>query len=155
VVVTIVVITEAWVSSMKNLFFACGLVALSAVGAQADTAYSCVLNQAKMAPAGKYGLIIVIDAKTGKAEARNGVVKQDERQKAPSTPDVRRGSDGTLCFTWTDEDVRFDSYSTDLDWRVTIGADGALDATLSPVSYPPSWHYKGTCEIEHGRFTIS
>lgn len=140
---------------MKRFFYACGLVALSAVGAQADTGYSCVFKMADMAPAGKYDLIIVVDGKTGKAEALNAFAKNDDRHKTSPPITIKRGSDGAMIFSWTDEDVRFNSYSSDLAWRVVIEANGAVDATISPISYPPSLHYKGTCEIEQGKFKIS
>lgn len=143
---------------MKNFLFAFGLVAVAATGAEADTAYACVFNKAKMAEPGKYNLVILVDSQTGKASANDGLANNDHnkaRHKTPAAVDVKRQSNGSQIFTWTEEDVRFDSYASDISWRVRIEKDGAVDATYSVISYPPAQHYTGTCKIDKGEFSFS
>lgn len=143
---------------MKNFLFAFGLLAASAAGAQADTAYSCLFNMARQTGSGTYNLIVLVDSQTGKATVADGLANNDQnhsRHKTPPEVQLKRQANGSQIFSWTEEDVRFGSYSSDISWRARIEADGAIDATYSVISYPPPRHYTGTCKIEKGEFELS
>lgn len=143
---------------MRNYLFVCGLLALAATGARADTAYSCLFDMAKQTGSGTYNLIVLVDSQTGKATVADGLANNDQnnsRHKALPTVAMKRQPGGSQIFSWTEEDVRFGSYSSDVSWRVRIEADGAVDATYSVISYPPPRHYTGTCKIEKGEFSLT
>jgi len=135
----------------------CLLLAFVASGAEARTQYACVYTQSNKAPTGNANLFIVVDEKTGEIGTWDGFSNGNDnnpyRNGQPPVK-VKRRADGSQVFTWESPDVRLDSYSTDIDFRVVIDAAGALDLTATFVAYPPAWHVTGVCEITKGNYQM-
>lgn len=118
--------------------------------ATAATVYMCKFERTAGAPQpGKYSMIIAYDEASDSALAMDAWTKHDKRKEGPFEARVVRQSDHVVRLSWTVADVRFESYSSDLDFTVFLDTQSnRVDATISPVSYPPPLHFVGACTTE-------
>jgi len=115
---------------------------------QAFTKFVCDYNYSGKRDSDKHDLLILYDNASNEALGKDSFSFDKTRNPDPVEITVKRHSASELRLVWSVPDVRFKSYSTDLDYLATINpATGALDITITPVAYPPPWHFTGTCAI--------
>jgi len=134
--------------SFLGIGFVAALGCFLAQPGQAFTLFTCDYNYSGKSKPDAHDLYVLYDSAANEALGKDGYSYDKSRNPDPVEITVKRHSASELRLVWTVPDVRFDSYSTDLDYLATINpTTGALDITITPVAYPRPWHFTGTCTM--------
>ena len=133
-----------------RIFLGLGFAAFLAMPAAADILYKCKLGGIDEPSDPKsYALFIQYDGTSDQAQTWDAFSYEKGRDRDPGMAKVKHRSDGTLFLTWQQLDVRKESATSDISYRVALSpADGAVDFEAVPTAYPSSWHYTGHCITE-------
>lgn len=124
-------------------------VSLVCGSASADTLYTCNYQDSRPKEADKFDLFIQFDPKTESATAMDAIAYDKVRHPDLVPTKVTPQGGGVYMLTWTINDVRKQSASSDLSYVAFLDTKAnTVDITISPISYPKNWRYLATCATE-------
>lgn len=136
---------------MHKLIIGTSLALVLACGpAAADTLYKCnyATSRTTKEP-GKYDLFVQYDGRSDRAMAMDAFAYDKVRHPDLVPVRVRSLGGGEFRLQWEVDDVRKGSYSSDVSYIARLDVQAlTLDVTISPVAYPPPWHFTGACIAE-------